>query len=341
MALQTLSGMRALPCVAAALLLSLTTAAWAQDSSPQDSSPQFSSPAKTGVARPSVEELAIPPEPQKETQTAADAATRESICLMVEAAARDNGLPLEFFARVIWQESRFQAHVVGPVTRNGQRAEGIAQFMPGTASERRLLDPFDPVQALPKAAEFLAELRAQFGNLGLAAAAYNAGPRRVQEWLAGTGPMPQETRSYVIAITGSTVEDWAKADKNGKVPEAAPPTTCRDLIALLKRAPNPFVAGLEQHVQLAAAKIWGVQLAAGFDRNRALASYSRAMKRLQPVIGDQDPSLLATVFRSRGTRTFYQVRIGADTRPAADALCNRIRTAGEACFVLRNRGVQG
>jgi Transglycosylase SLT domain/SPOR domain len=260
---------------------------------------------------------------------------------MVESAARASDLPLEFFARVIWQESRFQSDAVGPMTRSGEHAQGIAQFMPGTASERRLLDPFDPVQALPKAAEFLAELRAQFGNLGLAAAAYNAGPRRVQEWLAGTGPMPQETRSYVIAITGSTVEDWAKADKNGKVPEAAPPTTCRDLIALLKRAPNPFVAGLEQHVQLAAAKIWGVQLAAGFDRNRALASYSRAMKRLQPVIGDQDPSLLATVFRSRGTRTFYQVRIGADTRPAADALCNRIRTAGEACFVLRNRGVQG
>ena len=95
------------------------------------------------------------------------------------------------------------------VTRSGQRAQGIAQFMPGTASERRLLDPFDPVQALPKSAEFLSELRNQFGNLGLAAAAYNAGPRRVQEWLAGTGPMPQETRNYVAAITGTTVDDWA------------------------------------------------------------------------------------------------------------------------------------
>ena len=59
--------------------------------------------------------------------------------------------------------------------------------MPGTANERGLLDPFNPVQALPKSAEFLSELRDQFGNLGLAAAAYNAGPRRVQEWLAGTG----------------------------------------------------------------------------------------------------------------------------------------------------------
>ena len=128
---------------------------------------------------------------------------------MIESAARAADLPLEFFARVIWQESRFQPDAVGPVTRSGQRAQGIAQFMPGTASERRLLDPFDPVQALPKSAEFLGELREQFGNLGLAAAAYNAGPRRVQEWLAGSGPMPAETRNYVSAITGSTVEDVA------------------------------------------------------------------------------------------------------------------------------------
>src|SRR5262249_37495342 len=72
---------------------------------------------------------------------------RESLCLMIEAAARAQNLPLEFFARVIWQESRFQADVVGPRTRSGDRAQGIAQFMPRTAAERGLLDPFDPVQA--------------------------------------------------------------------------------------------------------------------------------------------------------------------------------------------------
>ena len=63
--------------------------------------------------------------------------------------------------------------------------------------------------------------------------------------------------------------------------------------------------------------------------------------RLSNVIGDQDPSLLSSMMRSRGTRTFYQVRIGADTRPAADTLCNRIRRAGAGCFVLRNPGVRG
>ena len=142
---------------------------------------------------------------------------------MIEAAARSNDLPLEFFVRVIWQESSLQADAVGPVKRNGQRAEGIAQFMPGTASERRLLDPFDPVQALPKSAEFLSELRKQFGNLGLAAAAYNAGSKRVRDWLAGSGDMPQETRNYVSAITGSSVDEWAKAESGARNPSAHRP----------------------------------------------------------------------------------------------------------------------
>jgi hypothetical protein len=278
---------------------------------------------------------------QKTDTPARESAAREAMCLMIESAARESNLPLEFFARVIWQESRFQPGAIGPVTRSGARAQGIAQFMPGTANERGLLDPFNPVQALPKSAEFLAELREQFGNLGLAAAAYNAGPRRVQEWLAGIGPMPQETRSYVLAITGSTVEDWAQAGKGGKQPERIKASSCRELMALLKQAPNPFIAGLEQRVKLAAAKVWGVQLAAGFSRDKALAMYGRAVSRLSSVIGDRDPSILTSRLRSRGPATFYQVRFGADTRGEADDLCNRIRKAGGACFVLRNRGVAG
>jgi len=332
MALRTSVGMRVASRLVVVLLLPLCRAASADDlpGQPRD---------RTGIAVPSIEELAVPTEPPKPAEI--ESATREAICLMVESAARANGLPLEFFARVIWQESRFQSDAVGPVTRSGERAQGIAQFMPGTASERRLLDPFDPVQALPKSAEFLNELREQFGNLGLAAAAYNAGPRRVQEWLAGSGSMPQETRNYVSAITGSSVDEWAKVGKGAKPPPSSPPTSCHELIALLKRAPNPFVTQLEQHVELAAAKLWGVQLAAGFDRDRALAMYARAIKGLSAIIGNRDPSLLSSVLRNRGTRAFYQVRIGADTRPEADDLCNRIRGAGGACFVLKNMGVRG
>jgi hypothetical protein len=311
----------------AAMLLAGMGGATAQEAAPAND--------HFGLATPSVEELALPKEPLSEK--AADAGTREAVCLMVEAAARANNLPLEFFARVIWQESRFQSDAVGPITRSGQRAQGIAQFMPGTASERRLLDPFDPVQALPKSAEFLSQLRSQFGNLGLAAAAYNAGPRRVQEWLGGTGPMPQETRHYVAVITGATVEEWQAAGRGGQISDrAAAHTNCLELMALLKRAPNYFVSQLEQRVQFGAAQPWGVQLGGGFNRDVAMAMYSRAMARLRSVIGDQTPTLLSAQNRSRGMRRFYQVRIGADTRKAADDLCNRILRAGGACFVLRN-----
>ena len=234
--------------------------------------------ATSGIARPSVEELAGPQ--PKPADAARESDAREAMCLMIELAARASSLPLEFFARVIWQESRFQSDAVGPVTRSGQRAQGIAQFMPGTASERRLLDPFDPVQALPKSAEFLNELRNQFGNLGLAAAAYNAGPA------AGAGMAgrhrpdaagdPQLRRRH-HRLDGRGV---GKRGRNGKMPEHAATSSCRELMALLKRAPNPFVTELEQHITLAAAKLWGVQLAAGFSRDKALAMYARAMKRL-------------------------------------------------------------
>jgi hypothetical protein len=332
MTVPTVSGLRAAFCVALVTLCIPAGQVVAED-------------AATGgeIAKPGVEQPATPQPsaPQPSADTAVDTDTREAMCLMIESAARAEDLPLEFFARVIWQESRFQADAVGPVTRNGQRAQGIAQFMPGTASERRLLDPFDPVQALPKSAEFLSELRSQFGNLGLAAAAYNAGPRRVQDWLAGSGSLPQETRNYVVAITGTTVDEWAAAGKNGKIPDRAPTSSCRELMALLRRAPNPFVAELEQRVKLGEARAWGVQLAAGFSRDKALAMYARAIKRLSAVIGDQDPTLLSSVMRTRGSHAFYQVRIGADTRPAADDLCNRIRRAGGACFVLRNINVRG
>jgi len=333
--MQKIFALRAV-CVVSAMLLAEGAPAFGRDAAP----------VQTHVAASSGGESASPTEENKRSvqgpaQTARDD-TGESLCLIIESAAKTNDLPLEFFARVIWQESRFQSNAVGPMTRSGQRAQGIAQFMPATASERRLLDPFDPVQALPKSAEFLNELRGQFGNLGLAAAAYNAGPKRVQNWLAGIGAMPLETRNYVLAITGTSLEDWAGPGKNIKTSGGAPHTDCRELIALLKRAPNHFVAQLEDRVRRAAVKLWGVQLAAGFNRDHALTMYARAMKGLSTVIGHQDDgSFQPLLFRSRGTSSFYQVRIGTDRRREADDLCGRIRRAGGACLVKRSRSGKG
>src|SRR6202790_4466070 len=219
--MRTLIGRCAALGVALAMLV-LPAPAMAEDTAPANTG--------GGIARPSVEELAIPLDDKSSAQNAAatgrETDTREAMCLMIESAAGANGLPPGFFARVIWQESRFQSDAVGPVTRSGQRAQGIAQFMPGTASERRLLDPFDPVQALPKSAEFLRELRGQFGNLGLAAAAYNAGPARVRGWLGGSRSLPLETRRYVEAITGISADEWAKG--GNREPEKTIPN-CRQM----------------------------------------------------------------------------------------------------------------
>ena len=294
-----------------------------------------SAPAPTAPAEPGAPSDAGPAPP---LAGRSDADLKESVCLMIESAARAHNLPLEFFARVIWQESRFQPNVVGPRTRSGDRAQGIAQFMPRTAAERGLLDPFDPVQALPKSAEFLRELADQFGNLGLAAAAYNAGPQRVRDWLAGARTLPAETRNYVYAITGISADEWAHG---GKREPAQPPPNCRQLMALLHRAPNPFVAKLEERVTNSAVSPWGVQLAAGFSREHALSNYAELAKRYAGVLGGRDPTLLSTLLRSRGTQPFYQVRVGTDTRESANALCATLRRAGGACMVLRNRGAAG
>jgi len=298
----------------------------ATDTSPAAAAPPDAAPPATTEGPP-----AAPPPPAR----AGNVDVRESLCLMIESAARAQNLPLEFFARVIWQESRFQADVVGPRTRSGDRAQGIAQFMPRTAAERGLLDPFDPVQALPKSAEFLRELADQFGNLGLAAAAYNAGPGRLREFLSGRRPLPAETRHYVLAITGISVDEWASSGK--REPPHVPKAGCGELMALLHRAPNPFVQKLEERVNLVAAAPWGVQLAAGFSRDHALSNYAMLAKRYAGVLAGRDPSLLSSILRSRGTQPFYQVRVGADTRAAAETLCGSIRRAGGACFVLRNR----
>lgn len=265
-------------------------------------------------------------------QPAAERMQTTPTCLLVESAARSAGLPVEFFTRLIWRESRFRPDAVGPMTRFNSRAQGIGQFMPATAAERGLLDPFNPVYALPKAAEFLSELRVRFGNLGLAAAAYNAGPGRVANWIAGSATLPDETERYVLAITGVAAADW-KASAKDSEPTAR---SCEQVLASIATEPGAYVVELRNRIEQSSAQPWGVQLAAGFSKDTALNSYATALKRLEPVVGEHEPVLLQSILRSRGTRPFYQVRIGAETRMIANKLCADIRKAGRACLVLRN-----
>ena len=143
--------------------------------------------------------------------------TADDICRALEKSAAENALPVEFFARVIWQESRFDARAVSP-----KGAEGIAQFMPSTASWHGLADPFDPMESLRYSAAYLRELLNRFGNLGLAAAAYNAGQTRVSAWLTSHRPLPSETRNYVALVTGWTADEWASSSPPEKADTTIP-----------------------------------------------------------------------------------------------------------------------
>ena len=135
--------------------------------------------------------------------------SRQLICQTIEEAAVANGLPAGFLARLLWTESGFRSAATSLAG-----AEGVAQFMPQTAAERGLADPRDAHEAIYHAARLLIDLHRQFGNLGLAAAAYNAGAARVGKWLQGQSKLPMETQIYVRALTGRPVEYWAASRSN-------------------------------------------------------------------------------------------------------------------------------
>lgn len=210
---------------------------------------------------------------------------------MVDGAAAAARLPSGFLTRVIWQESRFRS---GARSRAG--AEGVAQFMPQTAAERGLADPNDPEQAIGKAARFLAELTARFGNLGLAAAAYNAGQGRVAKWLQGQGDLPVETRLYVAAVTGRPAEEWRGHPLGGST--------------ALRAGEGPCVAVTEDLVRSAPPRITPA---------RAPAWQVRLDGTLAAAIG-----LLGSIPKPRPIAP-------SRSQASVDALCASIQALGASC----------
>ena len=254
----------------------------------------------------------------------------DDICRTLAQAATDNELPEEFFTRLIWQESRFDPSAVSPAG-----AQGIAQFMPQTAAMRGLANAFEPLEALRESASYLRELRTTFrGNLGLAAAAYNAGPGQVEAWLARRRPLPFETQSYVRIITGYGAEAWASATPP-EIPSstassnAAIGARCVELAKLLIERPQR-----RRHLASDPAwGPWGVQLAGTWSEGRVLATYEQLRRRYDAVLGDRLPLVLDA---QRRAPSRFIVRVSESSRKDADALCAKLKAAGGACIVLRN-----
>ena len=243
------------------------------------------------------------------------------ICPALDAAARQAGLERDFFARLIWRESRFDVSALSPAG-----ARGIAQFMPGTAALRGLDDPWQPGPALAASATYLAELRDRFGSLGLAAIAYNAGERRAAEYLAGDPFLPGETRAYVVAITGETGEAWRA--NPGLAPDLALSRETGFLDACL-------ALDVPEFRPRAPDAPWGVMIAAQRTEGAALRSAASVQGRFAGLLGDLAP----VISRRRapglpGLR--YVAQFGQPDQRAAIALCDRLTAAGGTCRVIRN-----
>jgi len=253
------------------------------------------------------------------------------VCPFMQHQAEARGLPPMPFVRLIWRESHFNPNAVSP-----KGAQGIAQFMPGTAEDRGLEDPFEPLSAIKHSASLLADLAQVFGNFGLAAAAYNAGEERVKGWLDGKRTLPGETRAYVRFITGLIAEDWTSGEV--QLPERLKAEgkvvleSCRKLAPLVVRS-------VEHTAPLTASsrwRPWGAHVYTAFSKTKALAKFSRLKRAHASVLGHSEPFVYPKRNRSRGRRPLYMVQIGASSRSEAADVCAALRRDGGACIVKKN-----
>jgi len=251
----------------------------------------------------------------------------KDVCGIIEHYALRNNLPAPFFARLIWRESLFQPDAVSP-----KGAEGIAQFMPGTAKLRGLSNSFDAVAALGKSAEYLNELKLRYGNIGFAAAAYNAGEAGLERFLKSDS-LPHETRDYVLAITAHPVEDWRDNPPNSLDLALDKKKSFLDgCIALASTRRLREIVVAEEAIWAP----WGVQLAAHFQKSIAQRLFLNSVKKLPAPINGEKAILVRERNASFGARRRYAARIGRETRAEANALCAAIRRSGGSCLVVRN-----
>lgn len=250
------------------------------------------------------------------------------LCAVIDHFATTRDIPPAFFARLIWRESLFRPDAVSP-----KGAEGIAQFMPGTARLRGLQNSFDVIQALDASSTYLSDLRNRFGNLGLAAAAYNAGEDGLRRFLTGNR-LPIETRDYVFMITGAFVETWRDNPPESAAPELARDTPFQQACVTLaetRRMREPIL------FQSADWAPWGVQLAAHYNPAVVDRLFNLALMKLPPPLSAERALFVRQRGGNFGARPRYAARIGRENRAEATKLCTAIRAAGVPCTVFRNR----
>ncbi|MEP4199046.1 MAG: lytic transglycosylase domain-containing protein [Aliishimia sp.] len=248
------------------------------------------------------------------------------LCHSLAGEAERHGLAPGFLTRLIWQESRFDPNALSPAN-----AMGIAQFIASTAALRGLQDPFNPGEALEASARYLAFLTQEFGNPGLAAAAYNAGEGRAARFLSRQSGLPQETINYVQIITGLSAETWRdtppkSADfRLGK--EKPFIAACLDLAKRRRITPLAPIPP--------ALKPWGVHLAFGTSKSTARAALQRNTRTCRSTVRNETIDYIRDARRTSNRKRYTIARIGRNSRENATQLCLKLSRSGCRCRVYK------
>ena len=128
---------------------------------------------------------------------------------LIDGAARRFAIPSDWIARVMAAESGGSLRIGGLPIRSRVGAMGLMQLMPDTWSDMRAAyglgaDPDNPADNITAGTAYLRQLYDRFGYPGLFAA-YNAGPARYADYLAGRTGLPIETSAYLAKISGQVM----------------------------------------------------------------------------------------------------------------------------------------
>lgn len=251
-------------------------------------------------------------------------------CQAIDQFAGLHGLDAGFFARLLWQESRFDPNAVSHAD-----ARGIAQFIDSTAAKRGLMDSHNPAEAIEHSAEYLGELTRRYGNMGLAAVAYNGGERRADGLVAKTGGLARETVNYVQIITGLTAETWRDAPPETHdfriVTDKPFLPACYDLARNRRITPYPKP---KPPAPLYAK--FGVQVAFGDSEAKARRAFQTKTRACSRKANASKLDIIYVDSRVQGRKGYFMARLGAETVKGANALCQSLRASGCVCAVYKN-----
>lgn len=275
-----------------------------------------------------------------------------------EASAR-YAVPETWVRAVMRQESGGHQYLNGAPITSGAGAMGLMQIMPATYAMLRDRyglgdDPYDPHDNIAAGTAYIAELNARYGAPAFLAA-YNAGPRALEDYYAGRRrALPAETVAYMAAVgprlsgVAPDAAQYALARRPAPVLAApvevaeaplAPPQAPPRLVAAIAPAPPPpraggfrlFTPAYADTVARDPTPRWGVQVGAFADPGQARGA-AEAARAIAPAELAPAQTVLGPVARNGGT--LYRARLTGITQPAADTACSRLHARAWDCLTV-------